>query len=266
MTKTQDQNAQPQEQQYQFPTEEVTLPSKGLLYPEGSPLKSGIVNMKYMTAKEEDILTNQNFIKNGTVIDKLLQSLIVDPIKVEDLLVGDKNAILVAARILGYGQDYTFKYVNPTSGEEEEVTVDLTEADDKELDQNLLIEGKNEFEFELPTSKMLITFKLLTQEDEKKIEAELKGLKKLNKNSSPELTTRLKHVIQSINGDRTTKTIRDFVDKQFLARDARAFRNYLESIMPDINLTFDLTFNDGTVIEDVNIPIGVGFFWPDASV
>ena len=222
--------------------------------------------MKYMTAKEEDILTNQNYIKNGTVIDKLLQSLIVDTTKVEDLLIGDKNAILVAARILGYGQDYTFSYPNPTTGENEEVTIDLTEADDKELNSSLMIEGKNEFEFELPTSKVLLTFKLLTQEDEKKIEAELKGLKKINKNSSPELTTRLKHVIQSVNGDRTQKVIRNFVDKQFLARDARAFRNYLDTIMPDIDLTFDLTFSDGTVVEDVTVPIGVNFFWPDASV
>ena len=163
MEPTQKQQAPIQEQITQFPTEEVTLPSKGLLYPEGSPLKSGVVKMKYMTAKEEDILTNQNYIKNGTVIDKLLQSLIVDTTKVEDLLIGDKNAILVAARILGYGQDYTFSYLNPTTGENEEVTVDLTEADDKELNSSLMIEGKNEFEFELPTSKVLLTFKLLTQ-------------------------------------------------------------------------------------------------------
>ena len=251
---------------FQFPTEEVTLPSKGLLYPEGSSLRSGKITMKYMTAREEDILTNQNYIKNGTVIDKLLQSLIVDTTKIEDLLIGDKNAILVAARILGYGQDYTFKYPHPLTGEDEEVTVDLTEAEDKVIDESKMIEGKNEFEFELPTSKMLITFKLLTQADDKKIEAELKGLKKINKDASPELTTRLKHIIQSVNGDRTSKTIRDFVDKQFLARDSRAFRTYLETIMPDINLKFNLTFNDGEVIENVTIPIGVGFFWPDASV
>ena len=87
------------EEKFQFPTEEVTLPSKGLLYPENSPLRSGVINMKYMTAREEDILTNQNYIKNGTVIDKLLQSLITTDIDYNDLLVGDKNAIMVAARI-----------------------------------------------------------------------------------------------------------------------------------------------------------------------
>ena len=272
MEQTQQPQAQPQAQpqvqpqKSQFPTEEITLPSKGLLYPEGSPLRSGKITMKYMTAKEEDILTNQNYIKNGTVIDKLLQSLIVDMTKVEDLLIGDKNAVLVAARILGYGQDYTFKYSHPDTGVEEELTIDLTEAEDKIIDESKMINGQNEFEFELPTSKVLLTFKLLTQSDEKKIENEIKGLKKINKMASPDLTTRLKHTITSVNGDRSQKGIREFVDNNFLARDSRPFREYALSIMPDINLDFDIIFEDGTTMEDVTIPIGVGFFWPNASV
>ena len=98
-----------EETKHQFPTEEVTLPSKGLLYPKESPLSKGVIEIKYMTAKEEDILTNQNYIQKGTVIDKLLQSLIVTPIDYNDLLTGDKNAILIAARILGYGAAYEFK-------------------------------------------------------------------------------------------------------------------------------------------------------------
>jgi len=92
-----------------FPTEEVTLPSKGLVYPEGNPLSKGVIEMKYMTAREEDILTNESFIKKGIVIDKLLQSLIVTPINYNDLISGDKNAIMIAARVLGYGKDYTFE-------------------------------------------------------------------------------------------------------------------------------------------------------------
>tara|TARA_R110001592_G_scaffold121664_5_gene327600 strand:+ start:142 stop:963 length:822 start_codon:yes stop_codon:yes gene_type:complete len=254
------------EPKFQFPTEEVTLPSKGLLYPEGHPLKSGIITMKYMTAKEEDILTNQNYIKNGTVIDKLLQALVVTNVKVEDLLIGDKNAILVGARILGYGQDYEFKYTNPETGEEELVSVDLTEAEDKFFDEALIVEGTNDFEFELPYSKILITFKLLTTADDKKIEAELKGLKKINKNASPELTTRLKHMITSINGDSDVKTIRNFIDTALLARDSRSLREHVAHIMPDIDLTFDVNFENGAVAENVTIPIGVQFFWPDASI
>ena len=250
--------------EFKFPTEEVELPSKGLVYPKDNPLSSGKVEMKYMTAKEEDILTNQNFIKNGTVINKLLQSLIVTPVSYNDLLIGDKNAILIAARILGYGADYTFEYVSPNTGDKEEVTIDLTELDDKELDESLMIEGRNEFAFTLPTSKVEITFKFLTHGDEEKIQKELKGLKKLNKQSSSELTTRLKHTLLSVNGDRDIKTIREFVDNRFLARDSKAFRNYLSEIMPDINMQVDLDLENGDTIEDVNIPLGISFFWPDA--
>jgi hypothetical protein len=143
------------------------------LYPKESPLSKGVVEIKYMTAKEEDILTNQNYIQKGTVIDKLLQSLIVTPIDYNDLLTGDKNAILIAARILGYGKDYEFKY------NEKETTVDLTDLEDKLIDESLIVEGKNEFEYQLPFSKRSITFKLLTQADDTKIQNELKGLKKI---------------------------------------------------------------------------------------
>jgi hypothetical protein len=254
------------EEKFQFPTEEVTLPSKGLLYPENSPLRKGIIEMKYMTAREEDILTNQNYIKNGTVIDRLLKSLITTDIDYNDLLVGDKNAIMVAARILGYGSEYSFKRTNPETGEDEEVTVDLTEASDKPLNEAIITEGKNEFTFTLPTAKKELTFKLLTHGDEKKIEQELKGLKKLHKGNVPELTTRLKHIITSVNGDRDPKNIRNFVDHLFLAKDARALREYSTNLMPDIDLKYDLEFEDGAIAESVTIPIGVQFFWPDVKL
>jgi|TARA_R110000803_G_scaffold33761_8_gene73924 hypothetical protein len=260
------QSTQQDQSLYQFPTEEVTLPSKGILYPEESPLKSGIIEMKYMTAKEEDILTNQNLIKNGTVIDKLLQSLIITNIDYNELLIGDKNAILIASRILGYGQEYSFKYPHPTTGEEETVTVDLTESEDKVLDESLVKDNKNEFKFTLPHSKIDVTFKLLCHGDESKIEQEIKGLKKISKLTSADLTTRLKHMILSVNGDYTVKSIRNFVDNAFLARDARALREYAGSIMPDADLTFDINFKDGASAEGVTIPIGTQFFWPESTI
>ena len=242
-----------------FPSEEVTLPSKGLLYPEGSPLRKGIIEMKYMTAKEEDILTNPNLIKNGTVIDKLLQSLIITPIDYNTLLTGDKNAILVAARILGYGADYTFTYKG------EEINIDLTNIEDKILDESLVTEGKNEFNFTLPTSKVEITFKFLTHADERKIDQELKGLKKLNKNAFNDLTTRMKHVILSVDGDYEVSTIRNFVDNEFLARDARELRNYIKEIQPSIDLSYDYEDARGNITK-IDIPVGVNFFWPDATI
>ena len=215
--------------------------------------------MKYMTAREEDILTNQNFIQNGTVIDKLLESLIITPIDYKDLLIGDKNALLIAARILGYGSDYEFSY----NGEEH--TVDLTKIEDKELDPLLTSSGKNEFHFTLPTSKTKISFKLLTHGDEKSINLELKGLKKINKDSSYELTTRLKHIIISINGEYEKEKIRDFIDNKLLARDARSLRKKIADIQPDVDLSYDYEDNNGDLVK-VPIPIGLNFFWPDAGV
>jgi hypothetical protein len=248
------------EKKFDFPTEIVELPSKGLLYPKSNPLSSGKIEMKYMTAKEEDILTNQNYIKQGVVLDKLMQSLIVSKINYDDLVVGDKNAIMVASRILGYGKDYTFEY------EGQEVTVDLSEIEPKVINEEHLVEPHtNEFGYTLPHTNTPITFKILNNKDEKAIEAEVKGLKKINKLSSAELSTRLKHMVLSVNGDSSTKAIREFVDKYFLARDSRALREHIKEIQPDMDLTFDFYPDNGDETqESVKIPIGVTFFWPDA--
>jgi len=239
---------------FTLPTETIELPSKGLLYPKDSELAKGTIEMKYMTAREEDILTNQSYIKNGTVLDKLLKSLIISKIDYSQLLIGDKNAIMVAARILGYGANYKFTY------EEEEHTIDLSKLENKEIDKELFKSKVNEFAFTLPHSGNKITFKLLTHKDEQDSKRELEGLKKINKNASPELTTRLKHIIQSINGETDKKDIREFVDNYLLARDSRALREYINEIQPDVDLTF---FPEGNEV-GVSIPIGVNFFWPDA--
>jgi hypothetical protein len=244
-----------------LPTENVELPSKGLLYPLDNPLSSGIVEMKYMTAKEEDILSNQNFIKNGTVFDKLLRSLIISNINYDDLTIGDKNAILIAARILGYGKDLQIKYPHPITGEEELITVDLAELKNKEIDYSAL-KNVNEFDFTLPKSQNTITFKVLTHRDERQIEEELKGLKKIN--LSAEVTTRLKRTIVAVNGDREPKAIREFVDSYLLASDAKALREYMKEVSPDLDLTFTFVGSDGYTQEGVDLPLGVSFFYPNA--
>ena len=246
--------------EYQYPSEEVKLPSKGLLYPKDSPLRKGFIEMKYMTAKEEDILSNANFIQNGTVIDKLLKSLITSPIDYNELLAGDKNALLVAARSLGYGPEYEFSFRG------EKLSIDLSSLKDKELDESLIKEdGLNEFEFTLPTSKILLTFKFLTHGDESAIDREIKGLQKINKNASIEGSTRLKHIIVAVDGDREQKTIREFVDNRFLARDAREFRKYIDKIQPSVDLKYNYEDRRGN-IEKINIPVGINFFWPDATI
>ena len=242
---------------FQIPTEQVDIPSKGKLYPSDHPLASGKVEMKYMTAKEEDILTNQNYIEKGVVIDKLLQSLIVSDFNYNDLLIGDKNAIMVAARILSYGKDYDIQYNG------KDITVDLTEIKDKELDFDSLEQGQREFTFALPKSGNEVTFKLLTHGDDKNIDREVQGLKKINRESSASLSTRMKYIITSVNGDRETATVRQFVDQGLLAQDARALREEYARVQPDVEFKVYHVDEDG-VGEDIDVPVTINFFWPDA--
>jgi hypothetical protein len=254
-----------EEKKFKYPTEQIELPSKGLLYPESSLLSKGVIEMKYMTAKEEDILTNANYIRQGIVIDKLLQSMVVTPIDYNELLNGDKNAILIAARILGYGKDYDFFFTDPNTGIQEKATIDLTTIDAVPLNESLYTPGKNEFTISLPMSKVTITFKLLTHGDENKIEKEIEGMKKINPQSTPSVTTRLKHMITSVNGDREIATIRDFADNM-LARDVKALREFTNKITPDLNLKVTVTTASGNVVEGVDLPISTNFFWPDADL
>ena len=242
--------------EFKFPTEMVDLPSKGHFYVDGHPLSSGKVEVKYMTAKEEDILTSQNLIQQGTVIDVLLQSLIVDKtINVNELLIGDKNAIMVAARILGYGKEYEFEY------EGVEQSVDLTKLEPVKIDFKKLSKGTNEFSYELPNSKRTITFKLLNGKDEKDIESDIKAMEKITKLQSSGLTTRFKKMILSVDGNSEKSYINNFVDNEFLSRDSLSFRQYLNKITPDMDMTTIIKDSSGKETEVV-IPITVRFFWP----
>jgi hypothetical protein len=249
------------ENKFKFPTEIVELPSKGLIYPKDNPLSSGKIEMKYMTAREEDILTNQNYIAKGIVLDKLLESLIVSKINYNDIIIGDKNALLIASRVLGYGKEYKFRAYSNITNQIEDFIVDLTELKDKNLNpKDLKEEGVNEFDFTLPHSKTDITYKLITHSDDKAIDKEIEGLRKIKKDSNPELTTRLKHTITSINGDREKKTIREFIDNYLLAKDSRALREEIRRVSPDV----DLKYVGEDAEEGINIPINLNFFWPDA--
>ena len=243
-----------------FPTEVVDLPSQGLLYPKDSPLSSGTIEVKYMTAREEDILTSANLIKQGIVVEKLLEALIVDKsIKVDDLLIGDKNAVLIAARILAYGKEYEIEF----SGQK--MVVDLTQLKDNKLDENLVSNGVNEFEFELPATKRKLTFKMLTSGDEKEIDKEVKGYEKVGDDIGYDLTTRLKHQIISIDGDTKRTSINSFVDNEFLSRDSIAFRMHVNEIIPDVDMSSTYTDEDGNE-KEFTVPMTVTFLWPSIGV
>lgn len=248
-----------------FPTEIIPLPSKGLLYPEGHPLSEGTIEMKYMTAREEDILTSQNLIKQGVVLDKLFESLIVSPVNYNELYVGDKNAIMVAARILGYGKDYTVQIDDPSSpGTKQKVTIDLTQIEHKEVDYTLFENRKNEFDFELPQSKRVVTFRLLTHGIENQIDTEMKAMTKQISRSGVDraLTTRLKHIILSVDGEGGRAAVNNFVDNELFAQDSRALRAYIRDISPDLDMTFTFISETTGEASELAIPMDVSFFWP----
>ena len=250
--------------EYQFPTEEIDLPSKGQFYPQDNPLSSGKVDIKYMTAREEDILTSQNLIRKGLVIDRLLESVIATPgVKLDNMLIGDKNAIMLAARVLGYGPKYKISVNCPSCREENTIDVDLAQIEPKDFK----LDGKKEedMSFELPASKRKVTFKLLTHADEIAIAKELEALKKMQKggeHAAPEITTRLRYVITSIDNETDTQAIKGFVDNEFLSRDSRVFRNHLVDVVPDIDLSFNFTCEACDHFERTGIPLTAEFFWP----
>ena len=252
-------------QVFKTPTQPLDLPSKGKLYPKDSPLSSGQVELYLPSAFHEDILTNRNYIQQGIVIDKFLQAIIATKIDYNELLVGDKNAIMIGARILAYSSNYTFKYTDPSTREAEDVTVNLSQLKEKEIDWSLVTEGVNEFDFTLPMSKVTVTFKILSHKDENNIEAELKGMQKISKNMSGDITVRLGNSIVAINGNRDQKTIRDFA-KNMPMQDSQALRKYITSITPDILMKFDFTTKSGEVVEGLSIPMTVDFFWPELGV
>lgn len=250
-----------------FPTEIIPLPSRGLIYPEGHPLSDGTVEMKYMTAKEEDILTSQNLIKQGVVLDKLFESMIVTPFNYGDLFVGDKNAIMVAARILGYGKDYAVEVEDPFSpGNKQKLTIDLTQIEHKEVDYSLFENRVNEFDYELPNSKRVVTFRLMTHNMEKEIQQELKSMNKtlVKTGVDKELTTRLKHLIIAVDGEKGRATVNNFVDNELFAIDSRALRAYMKEISPDLDMTFTFISDISGEIKEMDIPMDISFFWPQS--
>ena len=240
-----------------FPSEVIDLPSEGKLYPKGHPLKDGKIEIKYMTTKEEDILTSTNLVKKGLAVDTLLKSLIVNKdVDLEDLVLGDKNAVMVAARVLAYGPEYSCDIQNPNTGETITHTFNLAECPFKKLPKEIT---ENKFKTTLPISKKEIEYRILTGKEEKLIEQELKSQKKINSQITPELTTRLRHIIISVDGDSSDAVINSFV-QNMLARDSLHFRTEMQKAQCDIDMTQEVEIGGDVVT--VDIPMTTEFFWP----
>jgi hypothetical protein len=255
-------NAQQYQQiTYPFPTEIISLPSKGLTYPETSPLSKGEITIKLMTAKEEDILTSTNLIKKGIHLDKLLESIVVEPgVNINELLIGDKNAIFVTSRLLAFGPEYNVKINDPEENEPVETIVDLSKIKIKEIDESLL-NRKNEYDFVLPISKTPIKFKLLTHGDELAIQKDIDASEKTLKQSN-EITTRYRRIIVEVEGNRDIGYISNYVTNKLIAGDSKALRKYIAQITPDLDLTFEYESPFTGEKEALRIPFGVDFFYP----
>lgn len=249
---------------FDFPTEYIDLPSQGHFYSTSSPLSSGRIQIKYMTAREEDILTNQNLIKKGIVLDELLRAIIVTPnVKLDDLLIGDKNGLFVACRRLAYGDKYPAKVTCPKCDTESEVEVNLSEMKAKELSFENYTKGENLFNFQLPISKKKITYKLLTHKDENDIDTEIKALAKIVKTNTPEMTTRLKYMIQAVDDNSDRVVVKKFVENM-LAKDSVVFRKHVRDNTPDFDMTFNFKCPACGHEERMAMPMGVDFFWPSS--
>lgn len=242
---------------YKFPTEIVDLPSKGKLYPKDNPLSKGQVEMKYMTAKEEDILSSANLIKKGVVIDKLLQSLIVSNINYDDILIGDRNALILAARILGYGKDYKVNVICPTCEHVSVEDIDINEFEEKQID----IPNQNLFEFELPVSKRLIKFKLLNAGDISKIDKEVEAAQQLEPDIDHRPSLSLKKQIVLVDNNEEID-ISDFVDFELFARDSKPLKEKIQEVTPDIDLSFNHKCKKCNAESRLYVNLNVDFFWP----
>lgn len=252
---------------FEIPVEVVQLPSKGKIYPFGHALcDEDSVEIKAMTAKEEDLLTSSALIKNGTMISKLIESCVLNKsINVSDLLTGDRNAILIALRVTGYGAEYDAKFSCPACLESGDHTFLLNKVPIKPLGAEPVSPNTNLFDFVLPRSGHKVQFKLLTGADEQEISKISDRKKKLGNQIDTTVTTRLLHSIVAINGDTDRQKIA-YAVQNMPAQDSRALRNYIDKIEPGVDMKQWVSCKFCAEESEVTVPMGLTFFWPDASI
>jgi len=249
-------------------TIKVKLPSQGYFYGANHPLSSGTIDIYEVTARHEDILSNSALLKKGTVLDEFLKALIATPgVSISDFLIGDKNSLFVAARQSAYGDVYTTTVKCPECGEESQVDINLSKVTAKKFDFSNLTQNENRLQFTLPNSNKVLTFSLVTHKDEADIDAELKALAKFGggNGTAPEITTRLKYAIKSINGDSDRLKIKNFVDNELTAKDSLALRRHIKENTPDLDMNFEFTCPKCEYQGKMGIPLGANFFWPNIS-
>lgn len=249
------------------PTEFVELPSGGKYYPEGHPLHGAeSVEIRQMTAKEEDLLTSRTLLKKGVALERVVSNIIVDKrINPDTLLIGDKNAIILATRVSGYGNEYTTKITCPECNASTQYTFDLNEASVYEggdvsmpdMEDN----GDGTFNVVLPRTGVKVTFKLLTGREEKRM---INGLEMDRKRKAPEknVTRQLVNTIVAVNGLTSADAI-GYLVENIPSMDSRALRSAYRSAAPNIDLTQHFECGECDYTQDMEVPLTADFFWPD---
>ena len=249
-----------------LPTEFVDLPTKGKFYPEGHPLHNEeSVEIRYMTAKDTDILTSKSLLKKGIAVDRMIQNVLVNKdIDVDDLYIGDKNAILVAARINGFGPEYKTKVTCPSCNTSSEHSFDLGELENSEeieLEEEYKISEDGTFFVDLPITKQTIECRLLSGKDEKAI---FKRSEKRKKKNLPEnsLTDQYKMFVVSVGGVTERGLVEEFIDVM-PARDSSHLKSVYNKVTPNIDLSYDFSCNECDIETRINVPFSANFFWPE---
>ena len=249
---------------FEVPTEVVPLPSGGAVYPAESPMHlKEVVAIRAMTAREEDILTSKALIKKGTVISALLKSAIVDDgFDPDQMLSGDRNAVMIALRITGYGSNYKAEVDCPACGERSKQDFDLGELPIKRLDIQPVSPGANLFEVELPVTKKKARFKFLTGNDELELSATQEKRKKLGQTSDNLVTTRLQYALQSVDGITDKNKIQFFI-RNMPAKDSLFLRRFIDENEPGVEMKGWMDCPSCLEHSEVRLPLGASFFWPE---
>lgn len=235
-----------QKQRTRIPPVIVKLPSGGAVYPKTSPLSAGTVEMRHMTAYDEDILTNSTYITNNIVFDKLLESLIVTPgVDAEDIIPADRDGLIVAARIHGYGKSYPVSVTDPKTGKELNRTVDLSVLQFRTF--SLIADDNGEFDYTVDT-KTKLKFKYITSHESKLIDVD-RAVSHL-----------MELCITEINGNRDVTFISEFIKYDLSAGDARKFREYLSNNVPGLNYNIEFEGEDGSTFT-AGFQLGSDLFW-----
>tara|TARA_Y100001970_G_C14163151_1_gene819722 strand:+ start:553 stop:1413 length:861 start_codon:yes stop_codon:yes gene_type:complete len=248
-----------------IPTESVPLPSKGAVYQADHPLyNQETVEIRAMTAREEDILTSKALIKKGTVITELLRSCIVDKrVNPQDLLIGDRNAIMTALRITGYGASYQVEVGCPSCGEKSKQDFNLSELPINRLKSPPIADGANVFECKID-DKITIRYRYLTGADEAAITQATERKKKQGFQSDNLITTRYLNQVVAVNDITDRTKISMFVQKM-PTRISRALRKHMDDNEPGIEMKARMQCPHCFEESEVGMPLGASFFWPEAD-